>query len=258
MPRRDSASATEIPPRTPPQVRIGTVPVTKRCLALTNAIGNDRRVKAVFDQAVADMEAAGAVIVPVDFEPLGEMYSAELTVLLYELRTDMDAYLQGLPGKNLPRSLADLVAFNKANADKEMRWFGQSLFEQALGTTDEDAYRKARALSERLAGKEGIDKLLAENDVVALIAPTVGPAWTSDLVNGDHYNGSIGAGSLAAIAGYPHLTVPMGAVEGLPVGLSFMGTKWQDAEILRLGAAYEKARTAALPTPRFRRWTGND
>ena len=230
----------------------------KRIGVLTNAIGNDRRVKAVFDQAVADMEAAGAVIVPIDFEPQGEMYSAELTVLLYELRTDMDAYLQGLPGKNLPRSLADLVAFNKANADKEMRWFGQSLFEQALGTTDEDAYRKARALSERLAGKEGIDKLLAENDVVALIAPTVGPAWTSDLVNGDHYNGSIGAGSLAAIAGYPHLTVPMGAVEGLPVGLSFMGTKWQDAEILRLGAAYEKARTAALPTPRFRRWTGND
>ena len=88
-----------------------------------------------------------------------------------------------------------------------------------------------------------------------LVAPTVGPAWTTDLVNGDHYNGSIGAGSLAAIAGYPHLTVPMGAVEGLPVGLSFIAGKWADSRVLRAGAAYERARSADLPEPSFERWS---
>ena len=135
-----------------------------------------------------------------------------------------------------------------------MRWFGQEFFEQALKTTDAAAYRKARANSLRLAGEEGIDKLLAKHDVAFLIAPTTGPAWTTDLVNGDNYSGGIGAGSLAAIAGYPHLTVPMGAVEGLPVGLSFIGAKWQDHALLKAGAAYERARTAMLPEPGFKPW----
>ena len=99
-----------------------------------------------------------------------------------------------------------------------------------------------------------IDRLLAEHDVAFLIAPTVGPAWPIDLIGGDHYDGSIGAGSLAAIAGYPHLTVPMGHVEGLPVGLSIMGAKWADHAVLKAGAAYERARTVALPKPGFGPW----
>jgi amidase len=96
--------------------------------------------------------------------------------------------------------------------------------------------------------------LLAESDVSFLIVPTVGPAWTSDLVNGDHFSGGIGAGSLAAIAGYPHLTVPMGAVEGLPVGLSIMSGKWRDHDVLKAGAAYERARSAKLAAPSFENW----
>ena len=120
--------------------------------------------------------------------------------------------------------------------------------------SDEEAYRQARADSLRLAGPEGIDRLLAENAVALLVAPTVGPAWSTDLVNGDHYNGSIGAGSLAAITGYPHLTVPMGVVEALPVGLSFIGPKWSDSAVLNAGAAYERARTAVLAEPSLARW----
>src|SRR6185369_9412140 len=113
------------------------------------------------------------------------------------------------------------------------------------------AYEKARTNSLQLAGLEGIDHLLAENRVAFLIAPTTGPAWLTDLVLGDHYEGSIGAGSLAAIAGYPHLSVPMGAIEGLPVGLSIIGSKWDDAAVLRAGAAYERARSVPLAVPDF-------
>ena len=132
---------------------------------------------------------------------------------------------------------------------------GQSLFELAETTTDREAYETARANALRIAGPETIDKLLAEHNVTLLVAPTRGPAWTTDLVNGDNYNGSIGFGAPAAIAGYPHLTVPMGAVERLPVGISFVGAKWADAEVLQAGAAYEKARTAELPAPSFKPWS---
>jgi amidase len=221
---------------------------------LVNQIGSRDGVRTLFEQALDDMRRAGAELVEIEYDPQGEMFGAELTVLLYELRTDMDAYLASRPGTDGPRNLADLVAFNKANADTEMRWFGQSLFERALETTDEADYEKARATSLRLAGEEGIDRLLRENDVSLLVAPTRGPAWVSDLVNGDNFNGSIGAGSLAAIAGYPHLTVPMGAVERLPVGISFMGAKWQDHDVLKAGAAFERARTAEIPKPDFQRW----
>ena len=166
----------------------------------------------------------------------------------------MGKYLSSLPGEDMPRSLADLIAFNEANAETEMRWFGQDLFIQAEGTTDRKAYEAARKNAIHLAGERTIDLLLAENDVSFLVAPTRGPAWVSDLINGDNFNGSIGFGAPAAIAGYPHLTVPMGAIEGLPVGLSIIGAKWDDHAVLKAGAAYERARSAVLPQPRFERW----
>lgn len=225
---------------------------------LVNQIGNRDDVRAVFETALDDLKRAGAQLVEIEYDPDDAMYDSELTVLLYELRTDMNAYLASLPGESMPNSLADLVAFNRDHQREEMRWFGQSLFEQALETTDEETYRDARETSLRLAGEEGIDRLLRDNDVALLVAPTRGPAWTSDLVNGDHFNGSIGAGSLAAIAGYPHLTVPMGAVERLPVGISFMGPKWADFDVLSAGAAYERVRSAEVPTPTFARWSPAD
>ncbi|MES2302416.1 MAG: amidase [Pseudomonadota bacterium] len=206
----------------------------------------------LFDKALADLRAAGAELVEISFEPADEMSRDEFAVLLYELREDMGAYLRSLPAKTGPKSLADLIAFNKAHPE-ELRWFGQDVFEQAEAATDKTAYEAARANSLRLAGAEGIDKLLSDNRVSFLIAPTEAPAWPIDLVLGDHFVG-VGAGTLAAIAGYPHLTVPMGAVEGLPIGLSIMGAKWDDKRVLEAGAAYERARTTAVPVPSFKRW----
>ena len=224
-------------------------------------IGNNTKVAAVFETALADLAAAGAVLVDITFEPNRQMYEDSYTVLLFELREEMGKYLASIPameGHETPRSLADLIAFNTANAATEMRWFDQGIFEQAEATTDREAYETARANAVRIAGEETLDVLLADNDVQFLVAPTRGPAWVSDLVLGDHFNGSIGFGSPAAIAGYPHLTVPMGAVEGLPVGISFFGAKWADHDVLKLGRAYEKARTAVLPTPSFRAWEPKD
>jgi amidase len=226
----------------------------KRIGVLSKMVGNDPRVAKLFEAAVTDLKRAGAEVVEIGYEMPEAMGDNELTVLLYELREGLDAYLKGSPADIPVRSLADVIAFDEAHAAEEMRWFGQDLFEKAEQTTDAAAYRKARDANLRLAGPEGIDKLLAANRVAVLIAPTVGPAWTTDLVNGDHYNGSIGATSLAAIAGYPHLTVPMGAVEGLPVGLSFIGGKWQDHALLLAGAAYERARTTKLAVPSLKPW----
>jgi len=221
---------------------------------LRSAVGENTGASRLFESALADLTRAGAVLVDVDYAPPGELWEASLPVLMYELREGMDRYLNTRPVSGGPRSLADVVAFNTANAAGEMRWFGQDLFERALETSDAEAYDRNLATLRRLTRAEGIDKLLAENQVRFLVAPTTGPAWSTDLVNGDNFGGRIGAGYLAAIAGYPHLTVPMGAVEGLPVGLSIMGGQWQDHDVLKAGAAYEKARTALLPAPGFRRW----
>lgn len=224
-------------------------------------IGNNAQVAAVFETALEDLERSGAILVDIEFEPNPQMYRDSFTVLLFELREEMGKYLVSIPefeNGDTPRSLADLIAFNNANADTEMRWFDQGLFELAESTTDREAYEEARENAVRIAGEETLDMLFAEHDVEFLVAPTRGPAWMSDLVLGDQFNGSIGFGSPAAIAGYPHLTVPMGAVERLPVGISFFGAQWADHEVLKVGAAYERARTAELPTPSFRRWRPED
>lgn len=218
---------------------------------LTKQVGKNPAVERLFNEALADLARAGAVLVPIDYEPPDEMGDKEFTVLLYELREDLGGYLAASPAPIPVRTLDEVIAFNEAHAAEELRWFGQDTFEQAARTTDRAAYEAARADSLRLAGAEGIDRLLAENGVAFLIAPTTGPAWLTDLVLGDHYEGSIGAGSLAAIAGYPHLSVPMGAVEGLPVGLSIIGAKWEDAAVLRAGAAYEQVRSVPLAIPDF-------
>jgi amidase len=221
---------------------------------LRNQAGGRDDVKAVFEQALADMKRAGAILVDIQHEPNNAMYGDSYAVLLFELREEMGKYLRSLPGQNLPRSLADLIAFNHAHEAQEMRWFDQDIFVEAEGKTDRTAYEKARANAIRIAGAETTDRLLAKHKVDLLVVPTRGPAWTTDLVNGDNFGGSIGFGSPAAIAGYPHLTVPMGAVERLPVGISFLGGKWQDAAVLRAGAAYEKVRSARVPEPTFKRW----
>ncbi len=220
---------------------------------LRKQAGTHPGVLLLFEQALADLRRAGATLVDIDYEPDPAMDRDEGLVLYYELKQDLSAYLAALPGDPPVRSLADVIAFNKAHAAQELRWFGQETFEKAVKLDDPEAYRKARENSLRLAGKEGIDKLLAQYGVSLLIAPTAPPSPPLDPVAGDgHWN--IGAGSLPAIAGYPHLSVPMGAVDGLPIGLSFIGTQWQDKAVLEAGAVYERARTAPLHVPTFKRW----
>jgi amidase len=203
---------------------------------------------ATFDHALDELRGAGATIVEIEaFPGLGPINRDELDVLLTELKADLEAYLADAPPAVKARTLDELIAFNERETAREMRFFGQELFEQAAKTKGLDAaeYRKKVASNLRLAGPEGIDRLLREHGVDALIAPTTGPAWTTDVVNGDHYLGS--ATTLAAVAGYPHLTVPMGHVFGLPVGLSFIGPAWSEARLLALGHAFEQRTRARVP-----------
>ncbi|MFL6843303.1 MAG: amidase [Allosphingosinicella sp.] len=207
---------------------------------------------AVFEAALQTLRAQGATLVDIkEFKGRGEIGQNEHIVLLTELKADLNAYLASTPPAVRTRTLADLIAFNAAHADTELALFDQGTFEEAqtMKDLDDPAYRKAREADVRLAGAEGIDKLLKDNDVVALVGPTMPPAWPIDAVNGDQISGG-GGGGLAAVAGYPHLTVPMGAVKGLPVGLSFIGPKWSDGMILSLGYAYEQASHKRVD-PRF-------
>jgi amidase len=206
-----------------------------------------------FEAALAVLKAQGAVLVDITAGPnRREIGSHEFQVLLSELKADLNAYLATTPATVKTRTLADVIAFNRANAATEMGLFGQDTFEKAELTKGlaDPAYLKARETSLRLAGKEGIDKMLADARVEVLIAPTAAPAWFIDPVNADQSPGG-GAGGLAAVAGYPHLTVPMGGVRGLPVGLSFIGPAWSEARLLALGFAFEQAAPAMKLIPTF-------
>ena len=202
------------------------------------------------NQALAILRTQGAEIVEIKELGGSKQGPKQLEVLLTELKDGLNAYLATTPPAVTTRTLADVIAFNQANP-RELALFGQDLFEKAEATKglDDPGYRKARDEGIAFAGVNGIDRLLKDNKVDALIGPTVAAAWPIDAVNGDQYPGG-GGGWLAAIAGYPHLTVPMGQVKGLPVGLSFIGPKWSDAQMLALGNAYEQAR-GPLQGPRF-------
>ena len=208
--------------------------------------------KAAFDEALQTLRNEGAILVDIDkFEGRQEIGQNEFKVLLTELKADLNAYLASTPAAVRTRTLADVIAFNKANAGAELALFGQETFEQAETTKglDDPEYKQARATSFRLAGPEGIDRMLREHNVVALVGPTMPASWPIDAVHGDQISGG-GAGGLAAVAGYPHLTVPMGSVRGLPIGLSFIGPKWGDAMILSLGYDFEQA-SQRIVQPRF-------
>ena len=202
---------------------------------------------AVFDHALKLLKAEGAVLVKVDDYHMAPLEKNENLVLLTELKVDMKAYLAGSPPAVKSRTLADLIAFDNTHP-REMRWFGQSLFLQAERTKglNDPAYIRAHETNLRLAGPDGIDRLLKQHRVAALIAPTQNPASVIDLVNGDAGIGG-GDSTLPAVAGYPYITVPMGQVQGLPVGLSFIGPKWSEARLLGLGYAFERVARAFQP-----------
>jgi amidase len=205
----------------------------------------------VVEEAIEELKRLGAVIVdPANIPTAGKFDDSEFEVLLYEFKTDLNAYLSSL-GPNAPvRSLKDIIDFNEANREKEMPYFGQEimLMAQKKGPLTERKYRAALAMNLRMSRTQGIDAAIEKHRLDALIAPTGSPAWPTDLINGDHY---IGASSTpAAVAGYPNIQVPAGHVHGLPVGISFFGRAWSEPVLLRFAYAYEQATKHRRP-PQF-------
>ncbi len=217
-----------------------------RYLAGHNA-GADR----VFEAALGSLRAAGATLVELPDGPdLDAVGRAESTVLLAEFKDDLGRYLATTPEAVSTRTLADVIAFNRTHADRELALFGQELAEraEATGGTADPAYRTALEDARRLAGPEGIGRAFEADGLDAIVAPSTAPAYVIDLVNGD---GDIAAAStLPAVLGWPHLTVPMGTVDGLPVGLSFIGLPWTENRLLALGAAFERV-APPVPPPGF-------
>ena len=204
-------------------------------------IGFNAKVDEIFKQAVEVMKANGAEIIEeVKFENRHKWGDPSYEVLLYEFKADLNKYLQEHSAAPV-KSLEQIIEFNKKNADREMPWFAQEIFEQAQAKGDltTPEYLKALADSKQFSGKEGIDAAMEKHNLDAIIAQTNGPAWTIDWVNGDHFSG--GSSSPAAISGYPNITVPMGYVHGLPVGISFFGRAWSEPKLLKIAYAFEQA-----------------
>ncbi len=214
------------------------------------AAGDHPATDVLFEAALDTLKRSGATLIDIaDLPRRAEIGPLETLILRTELKADLATYLASTDHRRVPvQTLADLIAFNRAHSAEEMALFGQETFEAAEKTRglDDPVYLQARALAHQLAGPAGIDQLLVTNRVTALVAPTLAPPGFIDPVLKDRYVGG-GAGSLAAVAGYPHLTVPMGLVDGLPVGLSFIGPAWGDRTVLAYGYAYEQASHARKP-----------
>ena len=208
-------------------------------------------LKAQFERSLDVLRAAGATLVDVERPKAEGLGEAENAVLMTELKADLDAYLATTPPAVTTRTLDQVIAFDDANKATEQAFFGQELFLAAAkthGLADAE-YLGARAKSVRLAGKEGIDAMLAKANATVLVMPTYGPAWLSEPVYGDQYGGP-SSSEMPAIAGYPNLTVPMGLVRGLPVGISFIGPAYSEQALLKAGYAYEQASKARV-VPRY-------
>jgi amidase len=213
--------------------------------------GFNEAVDRLMGDALVEMKRQGAVLVdPADIPSIGKFGETEFTVLLYELKADLNAYLAALgPGAPV-HTLEDVIEFNNKNSDREMPYFGQDTFEkaQAKGPLTDKAYRDALDNNHKQTRQGGIDAIMDKFQLDALVAPTAGPAFTTDLVNGDHDSG--GSSSPAAVAGYPDITVPAGLVFGLPVGVSFFGRAYSEGTLIKIAYSFEQATKSRRP-PRF-------
>ncbi|HEY0489102.1 MAG TPA: amidase [Telluria sp.] len=215
-----------------------------------NFFGRNKEVDALIEKSLAVLKAQGATLVDVTVPNTNKYDDSEMQVLLYEFKPGLAAYLSEYAPHAPVKTMADVIAFNIQRRDKEMPYFEQEhlVASNAKAGLDSKEYRDALANSLRYSREEGIDKVIAEHKLDALVAPTGGPAWLTDYINGDHYGGSFS--SPAAVAGYPHVTVPAGYVRGLPVGLSFVAGAWTEAALIRMAYAYEQA-TLHRKAPRF-------
>jgi amidase len=192
----------------------------------------------IYARALEVLRAAGAELIEVETPDVAPIYEAEDLVLHAEFKVDLNKYLETLPSEVTSRSLAALIAFNDTNK-RELALFGQEIFAKADTTPSDEKYREALARSKRLAGAEGIGKILADKSLDLLVAPTTGTSWRIDIASGDQFPGSFS--TLPAVSGYPHLTVPMGTLHHLPVGISFIGAPWTEDKLLAAGYVYEQA-----------------
>jgi len=203
------------------------------------------------NDAIEAMKANGAIIVdPANIETAGKFDDSELDVLLYELKADLNAYLAGLGPKASVRTLQNIIDFNETHRAQEMPWFGQELFiqAQAKGPLTDKKYRNALAKDHKMSRTDGIDATMKKYKLDAIVAPTGGPAWVTDLVNGDHFTGA--SSTPAAVAGYPNINVPAGYSHNLPVGISFFGRAYSEPTLLKIAYAYEQA-TKHRRAPQF-------
>ena len=222
--------------------RIG---VARKLFGITDAVDK------LMEDALQALKQQGAILVdPADIPSLGKFGDSEFEVLLYELKADLNNYLAAL-GPDAPvRTLADVIAFNEKNRDREMPYFGQDTFikSEAKGPLTEKAYLDALANDVKQSRAEGIDAVMDKFQLDALVAPTSGPAWLTDLIDGDHDSG--GSSTPAAVAGYPNINVPLGFVRGLPVGISFFGRAYSEPVLIRIAYAFEQA-TRFRRAPQF-------
>jgi amidase len=218
--------------------------------------GFNDAVDALMEQSLDAMRKQGATLVdPADIETFGKFDDTELVVFLYELKAGLNAYLARLGPGSPVRTLKDIIDFNERNREKEMPYFGQDLFikSQAKGPLTEKEYLDALAKNHQLARTDGIDALMDKHQLDAIVAPTAGPAWLTDLINGDHVAG--GSSNAAAVAGYPNINVPAGFISGLPVGISFFARAWSEPTLIKIAYSFEQA-TKARQAPRFLRTVG--
>ncbi len=215
-----------------------------------NYIGRRKEVDRVMNAAFETMRKAGATLVDVTIDSIGKFGAAEFEVLLYEFKTDLEKYLAERGGEY--KTLADLIEFNKDNEKREMPYFGQSIMEQAdkKGPLTTKEYTDALALAKRLTQAEGIDLVMDREKLDAIVGPSNAPAWLIDTVNGDCGSGYVSSSSIAAVAGYPNITVPAGFERELPMGISFFGKAFSEGTLIRIAYAFEQA-AKARQKPKF-------
>ena len=209
------------------------------------------QVDEVMDKALDVLKKNGAILIdPIEIAAIGKMDSNENTVLLYELKADMKKYLEHRGPQTKMHTLKDLIEFNKSHAKEEMPYFGQELFleGEAKGPLTDKAYIDALTTNHRLSREEGIDAAMDKHNLDALVSPTDSPGWMTDLIDGDHFLG--GSSQLAAVAGYPHITVPAGFVFGMPIGISFYGRAWSESVLIKIAYGFEQA-TKVRKQPKF-------
>ena len=213
--------------------------------------GFNDRVDKLMAELLTEMKKLGAVLVdPADIPTSGKFDDSEFEVLLYEFKADLNTYLAGLGPQAPVHSLKDVIDFNEKNRDREMPYFGQDIMikAQAKGPLTSKAYLTALRKNHMLTRTQGIDFIMKKHRLDALVAPTGGPAWPTDWINGDHFTG--GYSSASAVAGYPHITVPAGYVFGLPVGISFFGGAFSEPKLIKIAYAFEQATKVRRP-PQF-------